>query len=675
VLVVWGLSIGLLVVQRDLGTGSLFVALLAVLLYLASDRWQVLLAGAAVIGLGGVTGAVMFDVVRVRFMAWLDPWADPLGGSYQIVQSLIALASGGLVGSGPGLGSPGFVPAAHTDFIFAALVEEWGFLGGVAVLGLFATLASRGLKAALGNRDPFAMLLLAGMGTAFGLQAILIIGGVIRVLPLTGVTLPFISYGGSSLLTSYIALGFMLLLSGAETGRSPISGPLRRIHGGILAVLLGLALVMGWWSIGRSEGLTERADNPRPAITSLYVQRGGILDRHGETFATSMLEGDVYARRYPAAAAAHVVGYDSLVVGKAGLERSLDPWLGGELGYVEAVILGQQILTGFPPPGLDVRLSLDLGLQQAVEDLLAGRQGAALILDVKSGEILAMGSSPTFDANELEINWDQLSVRGDAPLLNRAMQAEYQPGMALAPFLAAWAQEQGELLSRGEMSEIDLHARVYLDGDQLGCLWSAETRDWVFRDALRLSCPAPFAELGQRLRGEELVELTRAFGFDQPADIRLAEAEPAEPSAPLGTDAVRRAAVGQGELTVTPLHMIRAWGSFYNEGLVPTIRLALEYQDPRGNWQPIEPLGEPSQAVTSGTAAAVRSWLRTSPGRYEYQAQALAGEGGAVVGWYMGALVRAEGSLAILIALEDGSPAILRTLGVDLLDDAAAALP
>lgn len=674
VLAVWGLSIGLLVVQRDLGTGSLFVALLTVLLYLASDRWQVLLAGAAVIGLGGVLGTVLFDVVQVRFMAWLDPWADPLGGSYQIVQSLIALASGGLMGSGPGLGSPGFVPAAHTDFIFAALVEEWGFLGGVAVLGLFAILASRGLKAALGSRDPFAMLLLAGLGTAFGMQAILIIGGVIRLLPLTGVTLPFMSYGGSSLLTSYIALGFMLLLSGGETGRSPISRPLRRIHVGIVGALFALALLMGWWSIGSSADLTARADNPRPAITSLYVRRGEIMDRNGKTLAVSVLADEVYRRQYPASVADHLVGYDSLVIGKTGLERSLDPWLSGEQGYTEDVILGQRILTGFPPPGLDVRLSLDLELQRAAETLLAEQQGAAMILDVRSGEILAMASSPTFDADELEANWDKFSDREDAPLLNRATQAAYQPGMALAPFLAAWAQEQGRSLNPREMSEIDLDVPVYVNGDQLDCLWSRPIQDGDLREALRMSCPAPFAEMGERLRGEELVDMTRSFGLDRSVDLRLIEADPPELTAPLGIQGVRRAAVGQGALTVTPLQVIRAWASFFNAGRAPAIRLVLEYEDPRGSWQPIEPTSEPLTVVSAQTAAVMRNWLRSSPERYEFQAQALAGEGRAVLGWYMGALMRNERGVAVLIAVENEPPTTLRALGDDLLDAAETAL-
>jgi cell division protein FtsI/penicillin-binding protein 2 len=519
------------------------------------------------------------------------------------------------------------------------------------------------------------MLLLAGFGTAFGLQTILIIGGVTRLLPLTGVTLPFISYGGSSLLTSYIALGIMLLLSGGETGRSPISAPLRRIHMGIVGVLFALALVMGWWSIGRSVDLTARADNPRPAITGLYVQRGAILDRENQTLAVSTLADDVYERHYPASAADHLVGYDSLVIGKAGLERSLDPWLSCEQGYAQDVILGQRISTGFPPPGLNVRLSLDLDLQRRAEKLLADRLGAALLLDVRSGELLAIGSSPAFNANNLEANWDQLRTRDDAPLLNRATQAAYQPGMALAPFLAAWAHEQGRLLDPGEMSEIHLEAPVYVNGGKLQCLGSSAAPDWDLRDALRLSCPSPFAELGEQLRGEALVSMMRAFGFDRSVDVRLVEAEPPELRAPLGAQGVRRAAVGQGDLTVSPLQVIRAWASFFNGGQVPGVRLVLEYEDPRGLWQPIEPTSESLVAVSPETAALIGSWLRRSSGRYDFQAQALAGEGGAALGWYMGALARDEGTLVMLIVLEDEPPSVLSGLGKDLMEAVETALP
>lgn len=203
----------LVIAQRDLGAGALFFGVFIVMLYLASGRAWVLGVGAVLLVLGGVGAFWLFDVVRVRVEAWWNPWADPSGRSFQIVQALIALAAGGLVGSGPGLGAPTLVPVAHSDFIFAALAEEWGLLGVLAALGLLAALVLRGLHIALHARNPFNQLLAAGLATLTGLQALLIIGGVIKVIPLTGVTLPFLSYGGSSLVVQFVMIGLLLRLS------------------------------------------------------------------------------------------------------------------------------------------------------------------------------------------------------------------------------------------------------------------------------------------------------------------------------------------------------------------------------------------------------------------------------------------------------------------------------
>jgi cell division protein FtsW (lipid II flippase) len=673
VLAVWGLSIGLLIVQRDLGTGSLFVALLAVLLYLTSGRWQVLLAGAGVVGLGGALGSALFSVVRVRFQAWLNPWLDPLGGSYQIVQSLIALASGGVIGSGPGLGSPGFVPAAHTDFIFAALVEEWGLAGGLAALGLIAVLVSRGLKAAMGHQDVFAKLLAAGLATAFGLQSVLIIGGVIRLFPLTGVTLPFISYGGSSLLTSFIALGFLLLLSDGGGGWSPMGRPLRAIQLGLGAMLGCLALMVGWWTVAQRDNLVARGDNPRPALASLYVRRGSILDRIDVPLAESHREAEGYERLYPASLAPHVVGYDSLALGQAGLEAGLDPWLRGERGYDPWFIARQQMLTGFPPPGLNVRLTLDSALQGAAEEVLEGRRGAVVIMEAGSGEVLAMASAPSFDPNRLEEQWTALRERDDAPLLNRVTQARYQPGLAIAPFLAAWAQDSDLLPPSGLPSGLDLEAPIHLDGQELECLWPVTASGEDLAAAFRSGCPAPFAQISDSFTRQALMDMIGAFGLADPTGTLLPEAPAADLSVPSTRDGIKAEALGQGSLTVTPLQMARAWSSLFNAGSLPAVRLVDSVRMPDGVWQELEVTPNAWKAVSAETAAAAQNWFQVAPGSYATQGQAIGGDGGERVGWVMLAVSRPGGATAAVMGVEEGDPAVVRSLGIRLLTILAGA--
>lgn len=216
-LLMWSFSLLLVIAQRDLGAGALFFGVFIVLLYLASNRAWVLGVGVGLLVLGGVGAFWLFDVVRVRVEAWWNPWADPTGRSFQIVQALMALAAGGVAGTGPGLGAPTLVPVAHSDFIFAALAEEWGLAGMLAALSLLAALVLRGLHIALHARNPFNQLLAAGIATLTGLQTLLIIGGVIKVIPLTGVTLPFISYGGSSLVVQFVMVGLLLKLSDTQT--------------------------------------------------------------------------------------------------------------------------------------------------------------------------------------------------------------------------------------------------------------------------------------------------------------------------------------------------------------------------------------------------------------------------------------------------------------------------
>jgi cell division protein FtsW (lipid II flippase) len=212
-LVMWGFSTLILVSQHDLGMSTLFFGVFIVMLYLASGRWEYVLAGLVLLGLGAVIGYRLFDVVRLRVEAWWNPWADSSGRSFQIVQSLIALAAGGVFGAGPGQGAPTLIPVAHSDFIFAALAEEWGLAGVLAMTALLGAVVLRALRIAAGAPGAFGQLLAAGLGALLALQTLLITGGVIKLLPLTGLTVPFVSYGGSSLVSAFCLVGVLLRLS------------------------------------------------------------------------------------------------------------------------------------------------------------------------------------------------------------------------------------------------------------------------------------------------------------------------------------------------------------------------------------------------------------------------------------------------------------------------------
>lgn len=200
----------LLVVQRDLGAGLLVSLIFILMVYLSSGRASLL-----AVGLAGLFGSAwlahqLFEHVQRRTITWLDPWSDASGAGYQIVQGMIALANGGLLGTGLSQGQPELVPAVHTDFVIVAIGEELGLAGTLAVVGLYGVLVHRGYRIALRALTPYSQLLTAGLTTAVALQTLIILGGTLRLLPLTGITLPWVSYGGSSLVANFVATGMLL---------------------------------------------------------------------------------------------------------------------------------------------------------------------------------------------------------------------------------------------------------------------------------------------------------------------------------------------------------------------------------------------------------------------------------------------------------------------------------
>jgi cell division protein FtsW (lipid II flippase) len=214
----WAIALGIVVVQRDLGAALLFFGVFLAMLYVATGRISLVIIGLVLFLLGSALMAMLFDHIRVRVDIWLDPFADPLGAGYQVVQALHAFARGGLLGVGLGAGLPEIggrppIPEVHTDFPLAALGEEMGIVGVVAILGLYLVVVERGLRIGAAAADDFRSLLAIGLALVIGIQAFIIAAGTLKVLPLTGVTLPFISYGGSSLLANALVIGLLLALS------------------------------------------------------------------------------------------------------------------------------------------------------------------------------------------------------------------------------------------------------------------------------------------------------------------------------------------------------------------------------------------------------------------------------------------------------------------------------
>ncbi len=226
VLAVWGLSLAVLVFETDLGLSLLLFGLFISMMYVATSRFAYVIGGLGLFFLGGYVAFLLFGHVQDRIDIWLDLWNSEAFGAGQLQQSLFALGTGGIAGVGLGQGHPDLIPIVSTDFIFSAFGEEIGLLGTTALLLCFVLFIGRGYRIALRCEHEFGQLLALGLVTLYALQVFIIVGGVTRLIPLTGLTLPFVSYGGSSLLANYVLVALLIRVSAGEVGARP--RPLRR---------------------------------------------------------------------------------------------------------------------------------------------------------------------------------------------------------------------------------------------------------------------------------------------------------------------------------------------------------------------------------------------------------------------------------------------------------------
>ncbi|GIK58965.1 MAG: hypothetical protein BroJett015_46280 [Chloroflexota bacterium] len=653
-LLMWGFCLALLIWQRDLGTATLFFLLFLALLYLASGDWRYVAGGLALLLAGSVFAYYAFDVVALRVNAWWNPWPDASNRAYQIVQSLYAIAAGGLAGQGVAQGFPHYIPVVHSDFVFAAVAEEWGLAGSLAVVVCFLVLAYRGIKIAALATRPFRRYLAAGITAIFAAQAILIMGGVVKLLPLTGVTLPFISYGGSSLLVSSIMAGLLLYLS-ATAAATTGSGRARhqpamqqRLQQVLTVILVGYLLVANslvYWGFARAQTILARSDNPRLVETELRIQRGAIFDRAGIVLAETINTPQTAVRQYPIAAIGPAVGYYSFRHGAAGVEEGYNAILRGDPTDFWQQMVQQNLHQ--PQTGQAISLSLDARLQQIADALLGARPGAMLLLDTQTGEILAMASHPTYDPNRLDAEFETLVAAADAPLLNRAAQGQYQPGSLLQPFLLAAAWEQGFI----RLNEIapDANRPVTVNGQTLPCATPPpDPATWA--DVLAHRCPGPMQELAVEMGVSGLNGVFADFGLTAVPNLPLnTETSPLRPL----TDAAL-AGIGQENLVLTPLQLARAWGALAGDGRVLNPRLVTAVWDAQGNPQPVAPPAANSPVISSETARAIRQAL-TADGRIEFSDRVLSGPDGSTNSWYVGLAPAGSPRYLVVVVLEGGT--------------------
>ncbi len=531
--VMWAVSLIVLVAEKDLGSSLLFFGVFLVMLYAATGRSGYVIVGIGLFAAGASAAYAMFAHVQSRVAIWLDPFADAADRGYQLVQALFAFGAGGMVGVGPGRGLPERIPYVETDFIFAAIGEELGLLGAAALVVAYLVFCLRGLATGTRARSDMAAFTATGLVATFGLQTFVILGGVTRLIPLTGITLPFVSYGGSSILANFMLLGLLMRAGDAATGRetelvtTSATGALgrvavaRRLTGVaiVLVALLGAVIAnLTYLQVFAASALAANPANTRGLAAEIRQERGAILTKDAVVLAESVKSGDVYARRYPEGLlAAHVIGYYSPRYGRSGMEAAMTEALSGHRTFASVRDLVES-LAGVPVPGNDVRLTVDSEIQKVAEAALGTHRGAAVVLDPRTGAVLALASSPAYDPATVDDLWETLSSAAGAPLVNRAAQSLYPPGSTWKVVTLTGAVAAGVVTAR---TTFPGPATLQIGGAPVTNYGGAGYGTVTVAQATASSINTVFAQIADKLGAARLVEAAERFGVNDTPQLEL----------------------------------------------------------------------------------------------------------------------------------------------------------
>lgn len=652
--IVWGVCLLVVAFERDLGSALLFYTIFLIMLYVATGRVSYVIIGLALLAVGAFGMYQIMSHVQVRVAIWLDPFSDAQNLGYQIVQSLFSLADGGLAGVGIGKGMADIIPVVASDMIFAAIGEEMGLLGGSAVLLLFMLFAVRGLTTAARAKSDLAAFSAAGLTAAISFQAFTIVGGVTKLIPLTGVTLPFMSQGGSSLLASFVIVGLLLRAGDEATGRSteiantstdlatagyrttvrgshmrrpaldtPESGLLGRValanrltrtvflFTALFAVLIGNITYI---QVIKASEYQDMPSNNHTINKARFIKRGSIITADGLTLAESIQQADgTYARSYPNGnLAAHVVGYYSQQYGTMGIENTQNDTLTGSKDY-SSWQNALNSLAGISEPGNSVQLTIDSRIQRAAEQALAGRVGAIVALDPRSGAVLAWASAPTFDNTNIQAAIEAANASGgaDTSMYDRATLALYTPGSTFKVLTLASALENG--LATLDTT-YDSPGRMEIGGADVVSIGERGHGKISLAKAFALSSNTVFGQVADGLGADKLVATARAFGYGQQLGLDFTTAASVMPNPEEMTEwelawAGAGQPVGQGhtpgpQATVMQNALMAA--TIANNGIAMNPYVVSQILAPDGTVLKTTRGRSLGQAVSSGTAAQVK---------------------------------------------------------------------
>ena len=676
---IWLACLAVVALEKDYGSALLLYTTFLVMLYVATGRPFYVIVGLGLLAVGGVALYHFMGHVQIRFNTWLDPFSDAQNTGYQLVQSLYSLADGGLSGVGIGKGlAADYVPVIESDFIFTAIGEEMGLLGGAAVLMGFMLFAVRGITTAARAKSDLAAFCASGLTTAIGFQAFLIVGGVTRLIPLTGVTLPFMSQGGSSLLASFIIVALLLRAGDEATGRQTeltgtgviasqpalaaaaaqagvtgVSGAGTRIFGGgpalaggsharsgsrlqrrmldtpesgvlgrvalakrltrqmglfacLFAVLIGN---LTYVQVIKAQEYQTMDGNNHTAAHGAYIKRGSIITSDGLTLAESLQNEDgTYTRSHPnGSMAANVVGYYSSTYGATGVELTQSATLTGSKDY-SSWQNAINSLAGVAQPGNSVKLTIDSRIQRAAEEALTGYSGAIVVLDPKTGAVLASASSPSYNNDDIKAS---LAGENGYSMYDRATQALYTPGSTFKVVTLAAALDSGtaslddtyQAPATMEIGNADIVNHNYAAFGTIS-----------LQKAFAYSANTVFGQVATQVGAETLVQYARAFGYGQELGLDFSSAASVMPDPAEMTEwelawAGAGQPVGQGHTAgpqTTVLQAAVVAAAIANDGIVMNPYVVAQTLSPEGTVIKTTQPRSLGQALSASTASQVK---------------------------------------------------------------------
>lgn len=560
----------LLVFSKDLGSALLFFMAYLIMVYVATKDRRYLFSGFGLMSVACVMGYYLFSHVRTRVFVWLDPLADIDKQGYQICQSLFGIGTGGWFGMGIGEGIPTKIPVVEKDFIFSAISEEMGGIVGICLILLCFSCFIMMINIAMQMRDRFYKLVAVGLGTLYATQVTLTIGGAIKFIPSTGVTLPLVSYGGSSLLSTMIMFGIIqgLYMRKMHGGKGKSNADKNKEHKEFvfviylfLIVFAGMIAYFSYFICLKSEKFINNDYNGLWVTFEEDIKKGSILTSDGYVIAETIKnDAGEDIRFYPHGNLfSHITGYGAR--GRTGLEKHLNfQLLRSNAPFWDRVAAE---LTGTKVPGNQGITTIRYDLQKIAYDALGDYNGAVVVMEASTGKILCMASKPDYDPNRINESWDELQE--GSSLYHRATQGQYAPGSVfkIITTIAYVRSNPDTYLDY----EFECTGEYTSEGKTVHCAKNKAHGHLNLEESFVFSCNCSYASMIADIDLDILNEVCEQLMFDIELPIGLESSFSHFTLSEEDSMALKmETAFGQGKTLVSPLHVAMIMSGICNKG-------------------------------------------------------------------------------------------------------------